>query len=729
MLEVAFPKIAMRELAIAERKGGAVLVALPSVDVDGVDMSYSRRSVTMKKIALNGAHINLQRESDGSLNLSRLMGAPAPVAPPTPASSRDTAVPTSTSASASTPWQVGIETIQLSESAVTVVDNAVTPAAHFELQPIALTIDRWSTADDATVHFDTDIGIEKGKFTAQGDVKLTPLDAKLNFKLDGFALPSIQSYLSQNAQLTLHSGTLNVQGGLAYADQPKAAPSFKFAGDVRIDSLKTTDTLANEEFVNWQRLAISGIALTNNPDRLSIEQIVVREPYARVIIAADQTTNVSHVLSARGDTSTDSGGAKTTGPAPENGKQVPAAAAQAADKPMPMRIKSVQVINGSANFADFSVQPSFATGILELNGTVKGLSSDPASRAQVKLDGKVDRYAPVDISGEVNMLAAAKFTDIALKFANMELTTFNPYSGKFAGYNISKGKLSTELHYRVQDRKLDAQHHIVIDNLEFGAKTDSKDAAPIPLKLAVALLKDRNGVIDLNLPVGGSLDDPQFRIAPIVWQALVGVLKKIAMAPFAAIGALFGGGDELAYVDFDPGSAALSAVEGEKLKKVAQGLIERPELRLNIPLTTVDARDGEALAQKALIALLPPALAGATDDPTTKPQRVAAFETSLKKITGAPVVYPASDPALPKPDPVALLDAKLEFLQQALLKTLKPDSNALDSLARQRANAVQAAVLANTALDAQRVFLTNEQNKKEAKDVSQNAVRMAMELE
>jgi hypothetical protein len=269
----------------------------------------------------------------------------------------------------------------------------------------------------------------------------------------------------------------------------------------------------------------------------------------------------------------------------------------------------------------------------------------------------------------------------------------------------------------------------VIDNLEFGAKTDSKDAAPIPLKLAVALLKDRNGVIDLNLPVGGSLDDPQFRIAPIVWQALVGVLKKIAMAPFAAIGALFGGGDELAYVDFDPGSAALSAVEGEKLKKVAQGLIERPELRLNIPLTTVDARDGEALAQKALIALLPPALAGATDDPTTKPQRVAAFETSLKKITGAPVVYPASDPALPKPDPVALLDAKLEFLQQALLKTLKPDSNALDSLARQRANAVQAAVLANTALDAQRVFLTNEQNKKEAKDVSQNAVRMAMELE
>src|SRR4029453_12488335 len=175
---------------------------------------------------------------------------------------------------------------------------------------------------------------------------------------------------------------------------------------------------------------------------------------------------------------------------------------KSAEQPaMPMRIRTVQVIDGSANFADYSVAPSFAAGLLELKGSVTGLSSDPASRAKVKLEGKVDKYAPVDIGGEVNLLAAAKYTDLAMNFRNMELTTFNPYSGKFAGYNISKGKLSTELKYKVQDRKLDAQHHIVVDNLEFGDKTDSKDAAPIPVKLAVALLKDRNGVIDVQLPV------------------------------------------------------------------------------------------------------------------------------------------------------------------------------------------------------------------------------------
>ena len=169
----------------------------------------------------------------------------------------------------------------------------------------------------------------------------------------------------------------------------------------------------------------------------------------------------------------------------------------------------------------------------------------------------------------MNLLAAAKYSDIALNFRNMELTTFNPYSGKFAGYNISKGKLSTELRYKVEDRKLDAQHHIVVDNLEFGDKTDSKDAAPIPIKLAVALLKDRQGVIDLQVPVGGSLDDPKFRLGPIIWKAMLGLLTKIVTAPFAALGALFGGGDELAYVDFQPGSAELQANQIEQLSKLA----------------------------------------------------------------------------------------------------------------------------------------------------------------
>jgi hypothetical protein len=342
----------------------------------------------------------------------------------------------------------------------------------------------------------------------------------------------------------------------------------------------------------------------------------------------------------------------------------------------------------------------------------------------VKLDGKVDKYAPVDINGEVNLLSAAKYTDIAMSFRNIELTSFNPYSGKFAGYNISKGKLSTELKYKVADRKLDAAHHIVLDNLEFGAKTDSKDAAPIPLKLAVALLKDRNGVIDVNLPVSGTLDDPQFRLGPIIWKAILGLLTKIVTAPFAALGALFGGGEELAFVDFPAGSAVLPPEQAEKLNKLTKALIERPQLKLSVPLTVVTAQDSDAMAHAALIALLPPDAGEPPADDAAKRKRIAAMEKVYKTVAKAAPEYPPEAKA--GKDASAQLDVQLEFLGHGLLEKLQPDTAALAVLAQQRSRAVQDALLASSELNAERVFITGERT--EGKSQGGN-VRMEMKLE
>jgi hypothetical protein len=304
----------------------------------------------------------------------------------------------------------------------------------------------------------------------------------------------------------------------------------------------------------------------------------------------------------------------------------------------------------------------------------------------------------------------------------MELTTFNPYSGKFAGYNISKGKLSTELKYKVEDRKLDAAHHIVIDNLEFGAKTDSKDAAPIPLKLAVALLKDRNGVIDVNLPVTGTLDDPKFRLGPIIWKAVLGLLTKIVTAPFAALGALFGGGDELAYVDFAPGTAVLAPPEVQKLDTLAKALVERPQLRLNVPLTVLSAQDSDAIARAALAAKLPPAETAEPLDEAAQKKRVALLEKTYTEIALAAPQYPPETQTEKGPD----LTAQAQFLERSLLERLQPDDAALTALARDRARAVQDALFANPALSPERVFITAERT--EGKPES-GTVRMEMKLE
>jgi hypothetical protein len=269
---------------------------------------------------------------------------------------------------------------------------------------------------------------------------------------------------------------------------------------------------------------------------------------------------------------------------------------------MPMAIKKIVLHGSQANFADLSVQPNFATGIQKIEGTVSGLSSKPNSRAKVDIHGAVDEFSPVAITGEVNVLSAALYTDLSLSFRNMELSTFNPYSGKFAGYNITKGKLTTELHYKVDGRKLDAQHHITVDQLEFGDKTASKDAVSLPVKLAVALLKDRNGVIDLDIPITGTLDDPKFRLGPIIWKVLVNILEKAVTAPFALLGSLFGGGPDLQFVDFRPGAALLDTAATEKGRAMVKALSERPQLKIEIPIAWVSELDRPALAEAQFMA-------------------------------------------------------------------------------------------------------------------------------
>jgi hypothetical protein len=479
--------------------------------------------------------------------------------------------------------------------------------------------------------------------------------------------------------------------------------------------------MMQSDFINWQSLRVSGFHYQQSPDRLSIERVVAHKPYGRVTISADGKLNIAAVLRSKPQ-STDSGTVTASAPS------VPPPVAPTT-VPMPMRIGTVLIEDGTADFADHSIQPNFAAQMQALNGRVVGLSSDPKSRAEVTLNGSVDRYAPVSVSGQVNLLSATAYTDLTMAFRNMELTTFNPYSGKFAGYSITQGKLTTELHYRVENRRLEAQHHIVLDQLEFGAATESKQAVPLPVKLAVALLKDRNGVIDINLPVTGSLDDPNFRVGPIIWKLFVGLLRKIVTAPFALLGSLFGGGPELAYVDFAPASAALAPEQAQKLTQLSKALAERPQLRLDIPLKTASAADDAAIAGNALNqAIEARILASAagkksklkSDSSATPSPRSRALAELYLAAFGAPPAYP----------PLAPPDADLDtahgaWLEQQLLPKFAATQAQRDTLQRGRAEAVQGAIIANTAVVPERIFLTE----RASGNGPPGAVRMELKLQ
>jgi hypothetical protein len=379
-----------------------------------------------------------------------------------------------------------------------------------------------------------------------------------------------------------------------------------------------------------------------------------------------------------------------------------------------MSIKKIVLQAGEANFADLSVTPNFATGIQKLEGSILGLSSKANSRAKVDIHGSVDAFAPVAITGEVNVLGPTLYTDLALSFRNMELSTFNPYSGKFAGYNITKGKLTTELHYKVDGRKLDAQHHIVVDQLEFGDKTASKDAVSLPIKLAVALLKDRNGVIDLNLPITGTLDDPKFRLGPIIWKVFVNILEKAVTAPFALLGSLFGGGPDMQFIDFRPGAADLESAGADKTKAMVKALSERPQLKIEVPIATVGELDRPALVESKFLAEVRDAqatakgnrqkAAAATDFAQLDPSAQLELLTQVyeKKLGGEPKFPESIANIKAKPDAAA---AKLDFLKQALHEHIVIADSDLTALGQQRAMAVQQALLTDTQVDPARVFL------------------------
>ena len=734
-LSLTLPSIKVHSLAInpaaaatagaaAASAGAAPWVLLPELDVTSTSVSLSERRVTIGQILLQRPAIQLWRNADGSLNLAQLAGATktattSPASAPAPASS---AAPTAPA------WNIALEKLELQDANIAVEDRSVKPVFKTQLGAIGLTVANYSSAGTEPLNIDLHMRIgQGGELQTQGTVMLSSMNSALDLTLTGLDLPALQPYVAQSTDLTIYRGKLGVKGHIAYAGAPaRGQPKLQLTLAIGVADLATRDNILNEDLVSWRSLQIDGMRYQMAPDALRIDRIAVGAPYGRVVIGPKGGLNVAQLLRpartaadaavTAATPATPAAAAKGRARKAKSGAPPAAVAVAAAPRQpsMPISIARIDIQDGVADFTDHSVEPTFSTAIYGLKGSVVGLSSDPASRATVSLDGSVDRYAPVSIKGKVNVLSAATFTDIAMSFSNIELPTFNPYSGKFAGYNIAQGKLSTTMEYHVENRKLDAKHHIVIDQLEFGAATQSKQAVPLPIKLAVSLLKDRNGVIDLELPVGGSLDDPTFRVGPIIWKVFVNLIEKVVTAPFAALGKLFGGGPELSYVDFPAGAATLGPDQAQKLSQLASALVERPQVRLNVPLHTQADDDDAALERLGLDkALQAAAASGAAAGRPRSPKTKSGAGASSEPISGSAAAQLPLLAALYrtqfKSDPDYPPDAdQLAWLQQQLLPRFAPSQAERDALGLARAQAVQSAMLANTDLKSERVFLVNQ---------------------
>ncbi|WP_339420299.1 DUF748 domain-containing protein [Pseudomonas sp. RL_105y_Pfl1_103] len=566
---------------------GRPLVRLERLDVSETTVDLAKQQVIVGKIRSNKLETWAALEADGQLDWQKLFAsqpskpakAPEPVSAPATADS-----PKAEPAAPSKPWQVLLKDVQLRNYQVHLADRQANPAVALELGPLNVDVQNFDSLNQNpfTLKLDTGLG-KQGKIQATGEVNLNPVSAKLKVNTQDIDLRVAQSYISPFIRLELRSGMLgsNLDVNLKGTDPLK----LQVTGRAQVDQLHTLDTLKTRDFLKWQRLVLEGVNYQHG-DSLSIDKVNLLQPYARFMINDDRTTNIDDLLI----------------PQPADSGTKSAAKPASKDKPLGIRIGQIAINDGSANFADFSLTPNFATAIQQLNGKIGTIDSRQAKPASVDIKGKVDRYAPVTIKGSVNPFDPMAALDIATSFKRVELTNLTPYSGKFAGFRIRKGRLNLDLHYVITKGQLKAENKVVVEQLQLGEKVDSTDAVDLPIRLAIALLKDTNGKITIELPVTGDLNNPQFSVMPIVWQTLRNLVVRAATAPFTFIGGLVtgGGSEDLGNVSFGPGSSELNKDAEGALNTLAKALKERPALRLEIEGTAAASSDGPLLAAQRL---------------------------------------------------------------------------------------------------------------------------------
>ena len=571
------------------------LFAAEKLTVEGGDCSIDARVLTVSRIALNTGRLDAGRGAGGSLNWLQALETMRTAAE-SPGSK-----PASEVGSA---WKFLVKSFEVdgfSSRFSDLTTHSDKPVVSLQGLKARIT----NIDGKSPMAFTLDFQLEQGGSAAvSGTVNpsLPSIDAEVD--VSGMVLTSLQPYIEPYVTLTIQSAAVSTHGNLRYG-LPEAAQHLVYEGGFSLNDLSFTNPGFAKPYLSWDAVQIPKLKLTLQPNRLEVQEIKIVKPVGEFIIGEDKTLNLTMVLKNQ-----QSDEARPPSAKPEQ---------KNAQDAFSYKISRLQVEKGNMIFADLSLRPQFKTRIHDLKGTITGLSSAKDAQAGIKMDGRVDEYGMAKINGVIRPNEFGRSSDINLVFENMEMKNLSPYSGKFAGRLIKAGKVSADFKYKIHDYKMIGDNQILIDNLLLGEQVDDPGAASLPLDLAIALLQDAKGLIDIGLPVSGDLKDPQFSIGPLIWKALTNLITKVVTAPFRALGSLFGGeGERFNAVAFDPASSNLLPPEKEKLLKLADALKNRPQLKLVIQgcySPDTDGREMKDLSIRRLVSTRQGEKVDADEDP------------------------------------------------------------------------------------------------------------------
>jgi hypothetical protein len=592
-VETSKGSLLVENVAMVAVKATEPFVKLERLEVNGITANVQEHSASVAEVKVVKPYLSAVRRADSSIDVLGFVEAKLKAMPhvkfqdPTPETPNAPAAP----------WTVKVPAVQVTDAHVHVLDETVTPAARLEVDGLGVSVKGFQMPGNPTLEIAGSTWVQgSGSLTWSGKATLTPVTADLSLKLEDLPLASFSPYLKPFIDAELGKGELTVVGNALLSLADPKAPKATWKGGIALKNLAIAGPKQDPKVYTNPRLtlallSIEGIQATTEPLSASVERILVRDPKLHATVLPDKTIDWLKLLKKQ--------------PAPAAPASAPTAApavASSADKPAlpPVKIGRVDIEGLSFKVDDYtdglSANPTF--GLL-LDGNIAGLSSEQLSHAEVDLHGEFTG-APLSITGQVNPLSKDLYSQVSITCGGYELPSASPYAERFIGYSINQGKLVLDLKYKVSENMLEAENHIVLDRFYLGEEKPSPDAVKLPYKLGLALLRDRNGKIDIDMPIRGNLKDPDFKYGKFVWQTVGNLLVKAAASPFKLLGSLVGSSADLSQVEFAAGESALSPEILKRLDALSKALTERPALHLEILAQKATPSDRQALREREL---------------------------------------------------------------------------------------------------------------------------------
>ena len=643
----------------------------------------SEKAIEAGSIRLVGGEVRVEQDQNGSLNLTQL----------TTAGSLEQDAAKATEEDDTESWRFGLNELVIAETGTTFLRDMGEADLEMAVSEISCRMENLSNepGKEAGLNATLQLGNE-GSLRAQGGVSLSPLETGLDIRLSNLDLRPFAPVIRKYAELSLNQGALDLTGRLTLNNSgSEGGPTIGFEGDTAIRSLDTTEVDQGREFLAWKGLWLRNLAFDSALPSLRIREMELEGLDTQMIVYPDGGSNLDRVFPAKI-------------PAEEDGE-----AESAKGSRMRFAIDTVKLDQGRLGFEDRSVSPLFQTAITDMRGRIENLSNQHKQASDIFVQANIDESAPLAVNGSMNFLGERFFADLDLDLSNVSLSPLSAYSGKYMGYAINKGKFFLDSRIVVDGSELESEHSLLLDQLNLGEKVDSPQAVKAPVKLGIALLKNRRGEIRIDKSVGGDLSDPEFTVADLVMRVFVNVLIKAAKSPFSILGAMFDWrGDDISRISFEPGESSLDREAEEKLDVLSKALYERPELEVDVLGRADTSKDRAALREARFRRLLR----------EQKYMELSEEEKENKEIDEIRIThkeYPTylwrayKEAPMDKPENVLGLTKKLpqEELEKRLRATVSVSGEDLQQLAEDRAGRVLESLQEEGAVSPERLFRQN----------------------